>query len=221
MIRATFITVLVALVAAPMALAHKGNPNYLSEIKGITPPIEGVRLEMINRDDRVLLDNRSGKDVVVMGYDDGEQYARIKADGTVEVNTNSKAYYLNEDRFATSKVPDSLPSTPKWQHVSGSHRFEWHDHRSHYMGKGRPAKVTNPDEKTKIFDWDIPLQADGQPAKVTGTLYWTPLPSDTPTGAIIAGVVICVASLITVVVVRRRRSRAGSPQGAREVEEAW
>jgi hypothetical protein len=211
------IALLALLVLAPVAFAHKGNPNFLSEIEGISPGIEGVRLEMINRDDRILLENRSDRDIIVMGYDDGEQYARIKADGTVEVNTNSKAHILNEDRFGTGEVPDTLPKEPAWKKVSGSHRFEWHDHRAHYMGKGRPPQVKDPDKRQKVFDWDVPLQVGGTPATITGTLFWTPQGgSGAPTGAIILGAAIVILLSIAVIVVRRRRGPATEGSG-----EAW
>ena len=71
--RRLLIALFALLLLAPAALAHKGNPNFLSEIEGISPGIDGVRLEMVNRDDRILLENRSDRDVVIMGYDDGEQ----------------------------------------------------------------------------------------------------------------------------------------------------
>lgn len=206
------------LLLAPAAFAHKGNPNFLSEIEGVSPGIEGVRLEMINRDDRILLENRSDRDVVIMGYDDGEQYARIKADGTVEVNTNSKAHFLNEDRFGTSEVPDTLPEAPAWKRVSGSHRFEWHDHRAHYMGKGRPPQVKDPGKRQKVFDWEVPLQAGGTPGAITGTLFWTPQSGSGASAAtIIIGAVAVIVLSAAAVVVRRRRF----PATADGSGEAW
>ncbi len=215
--RRALIALLLLLVAAPAALAHKGNPNFLSEIDGIKPAVDGVRLEMLNRDDRIELENRSGKDVVILGYDD-EPYARIKADGTVEVNTNSKAYYLNEDRFGSAPVPESLPSEPKWKRLSASGRFEWHDHRAHYMGKGRPPQVKDPDRRQKVFDWEVPLQAGGSPAAITGTLFWTPEEGGSA-GLYIGAGVLCLLMLAGVVLVRRRRAKAGGPgQGTAE---AW
>ncbi len=102
MIRPAALLALVALLlAAPVALAHEGNPNYRSVVKGVTPATDGASFEILNFDDRVLLHNTTGKDIEVFGYEN-EPYAQVKADGTVLLNTNSKAYYLNEDRQGQS-----------------------------------------------------------------------------------------------------------------------
>ena len=202
------IACLLLLAAAPVAAGHNGSPNFLSEIEGVQPAVEGLRLEMLNRDDRLLLENRSGEDIVVLGYDD-EPYARIKADGTVEVNTNSKAYYLNEDRFGTGEVPETLPERPRWKELSKAGRFEWHDHRAHYMGKGRPPQVKDPDARQKVFDWEVPLRAGGTPAAITGTLFWTPQADGASTGIYVVGGVLILLMLAGVVLVRRRRASAG------------
>ena len=49
--------------------------------------------------------NTSGKDVTILDYQDPPKpYAQLLADGTVQVNTNSEAYYLNEDRLGETSV---------------------------------------------------------------------------------------------------------------------
>ncbi len=208
---------LAALLAAP-ALAHEGNPNYLSEVDAITPATDGVSVEVLNRDDRMLLHNTSGEDVVVLGYDD-EPYARVLADGTVQVNTNSEAYYLNDDRFANATVPKGLGTTPAWKEVDKTGRFEWHDHRMHWMSKTTPPQVTDEDARTKIFDYRIPLEVDGRRGAIAGTLFWTPLPGGgPPLAAIFIGAGIVIALCILVAVVRHRR-RVAAPEGASA--EAW
>lgn len=212
------LAILVLLALAPAAAAHEGSPNFLSEIDGVKPAIEGLRLQMLARDDRIELENRTGKDVVILGYDD-EPYARVKADGTVEVNTNSKAYFLNEDRFGTSEVPKTLPSEPKWKELSKAGRFEWHDHRAHYMGKGTPPQVKDKGKRQKVFDWEVPLQAGGAPAAITGTLFWTPEEGGS-VGIYIGGGILCLLMLIGVVIVRRRRAKTGDGTGEGTAE-AW
>ena len=119
---AALLTLLTLLVAAPVARAHEGNPNYRSVVKSVTPNTPGLNVEILNFDDRVLLHNTSNEDVEIFGYENDEPYAQIKADGTVLVNTNSKAYYLNEDRQGDAAVPQDLPSEPAWKELSKSGR---------------------------------------------------------------------------------------------------
>ena len=95
------------LAAAPAALAHQGNPNFISQVDAITPATKGVTVDVLNRDDRLLLHNTSGEDVVIHGYS-GEPYARVLADGSVQVNLRSPARYLNDDRFARVAVPKGI-----------------------------------------------------------------------------------------------------------------
>ena len=86
-------------VAVPGALAHQGNPNFRPQIRGLTPPLDGIEVQVVNYDDSLELDNHSGKTVIVEGYR-GEPYVRIAADGTVAVNHRSTSYYLDDDRYA-------------------------------------------------------------------------------------------------------------------------
>ncbi len=57
------LSALFALAAAPTALAHQGNPNYRSVIDQVSPKFPGVRLQVLNLDDRLELQNTSGKTV--------------------------------------------------------------------------------------------------------------------------------------------------------------
>src|SRR6185312_2615536 len=70
------------------------NYNYRSHITGVSPNVAGLRLEVLEFADRLLLTNHTGKTITVYGYE-GEPYARVLADGTVQVNTSSPAYFLN------------------------------------------------------------------------------------------------------------------------------
>ncbi len=78
-----------ALVAAAPASAHQADPNFLSRVDAVTPSTRGVTVDVVNRDDSLLLINDSGRDVVVYGYND-DPYARIAADGTVAVKSPPK-----------------------------------------------------------------------------------------------------------------------------------
>jgi hypothetical protein len=218
--RLALAVVLLALAPAA-ALGHNGNPNYLSQVDAITPATSGITVDVLNRDDRLLLHNTSGKDVVIEGYEE-EPYARVRADGTVEVNTDSRAYYLNDDRFANVDVPAGVDGRgpPQWKEVDKTGRFEWHDHRAHWMAKTTPPQVTDPSVKTKVFDWKVPVEIDGARGAIAGTLFWTPLPGGgPPLAAIFAGAAVLIACCIAVAVVRYRR-RLDSERPAREAE-AW
>ena len=163
--------VVFATMAAP-AYAHKGNPNYRSRV--LSAPA-GLRVVVLNGDDRLEAQNRGDRTVVIRGYED-EPYARIRPTGEVDVNTRSPANYLNQERFGGVKVPPSASADapPAWKRLDGSGRFEWHDHRMHWMGKNRPDKVTDPGRKTKVFDWRVPVDDGGKPGAVKGDLYWIP-----------------------------------------------
>lgn len=224
--RSCALALAVLCAAAAPALAHEGNPNYLSTVTGITPGADGVTVEVLNRDDRLLLHNTSGRDIVVEGYD-REPYIRLLADGTVEVNKDSKAHYLNDDRFGKVQTPASADSkgAPKWERVGRTGRYEWHDHRMHWMSEQPPEAVKGVEERMKVFDWSVPLEVGGTRGAIAGSLFWTPQQDGGPPAAAIAALVAFVlASLVLVVVVRRRR-RAGATaprpgRGSAEVE-AW
>ena len=214
----------VALLAtAPVALAHQGDPNFLSEVTRVTPG-DGVSVEVLNRDDRLLLRNTSGQDVVVEGYS-GEPYARLLADGTVEVNKDSPAYYLNDDRFADVQVPDDADGkgAPRWEEVDKAGRFEWHDHRMHWMAKTTPPQVEDESVETKIFDWSIPIEVGGRAGAIAGTLTWTPLPGGGAPWLLIGIVVVVLCGLLALVAVRRNRGQGGAAADgpAEPAPEAW
>lgn len=209
-----------ALICAPTASAHEGNPRMLSVIRSVTPAVSGLSLQVLNRDDRFELVNRTGRTVLVYGYSD-ERYARLLPDGTVQVNRSSPAYYLNQDRFAAGiKVPDGLgPTTaPDWRTVDRTGRFEWHDHRMHYMAPGVPGKVKDESKRQVFATYRIPLQVGGRRVVVRGDQVWTPLPGGGPPVAAIAALVAVVAvSAAAVVVVRRRRGRTAPGETTAEV----
>lgn len=203
-----------ATTIAGQAIAHQGNPNYRSEVHGIEPPVPGLSAQILNYDADMLLTNKSDKTVVVEGYE-GEPYLRFAPDGTVEANVNSPAYYLNTDRYGTTPVPANADpdAEPDWKVVGGTGEFQWHDHRSHYMSTTTPPQVTDEGERTKIFDYRIPLQVDGRPAAINGTLFWVGS-SGFPILPFIGLGVLALGSVALVVVVRRRRSAGETEEGA-------
>jgi hypothetical protein len=177
-------------------------------------------MQVLNYDDRLQLINRSGKTVVVGGYD-GEPYIRLLADGSVAVNRNSPALYLNEDRYGDVSVPPSArkDAAPVWKEISRTGRYEWHDHRIHYMAKGTPPQVKDRNERTKIFAWRVPIQVGDRPVQLRGDLFWQPQGGGLPRGALLGLAALVFGGIAFVEVVRRRRRRVEARRrGART---AW
>jgi LPXTG-motif cell wall-anchored protein len=211
----------------PSASIAASKPPIVSEVRSVSPPVQGLRAEVVGGDYELSVTNRSGKTVVVKGYD-GEQYLRFLPNGTVEVNNNSAAKYVNADRYGQTSIPSRItPQSPvRWSSVGGGGTYRWIDHRIHLTEKGTPPQVKDKSKRTKIFDWRVPLTVDGQPARVLGTLTWAPNSSSgTSTGLIVglaaAAIVLLLAGFMFL---RRRRRPAGAPPGAKRekaVKEAW
>jgi hypothetical protein len=210
---------LVLVLPTANAVAHKGNPHYRSNVRTVTPATPGIQVQILNFDDRLLLTNRSGKDVVVKGYE-GEPYIRILGDGTVQQNRRSPALYLNQDRFAQVKLPPQADpkASPQWQSVDKTGRFEWHDHRIHWMSKSLPPEVKDKGARTKIFNWRVPISVGSKPVAIAGTLYWQPSSSSASIGAFVALGGFCVLALALVFIVRARRRR---PVVREKAKAAW
>jgi hypothetical protein len=204
--------------APAAALAHQGNPNYRSVVTAVTPATTGLTISVLNYDDRLQLQNESHRDVMVLDYK-SEPYIRAAADGTVSVNTNSEAYYLNVSRFGDAPVPKGLAATPAWKVVSRNGRYDWHDHRIHWMSTGDPPQLKDKSRRTKIDDWSVPVRVGGATGAISGTLTWVPRPSDPlPLGAIFAFAALLIVLSIAVFIVRRRRAAEPREKAAAE---AW
>jgi len=232
--RAALCTIfLFAVIVAPAA-AHGGSPKYLSVYNGLKPAVPGIKAQVLGFDNQYELINKSGKTVLIYGYQH-EPYGRILPDGTVQVNTRSPAYYLNQDRAGTTTVPATANphAPPQWKAQDKTSRFTWHDHRMHWMGTAAPKQVTDKHKKTKIFDYAIPISVGGRQANLTGTLFWRGTPKGAPVGAIVALAVVVIAAVAFAAWVRRRR-RSGDdgtspppalheppPQRDRSGAEAW
>jgi hypothetical protein len=208
----------------PSLTQESGNPindqgssyHYRSYITQVVPSVPGLSLQVLEFADRLVLTNHTGSTVTIFGYE-GEPYARVLADGTVEINTHSPAYYLNQNFYAQVTVPASASSsaTPRWSVIDRTGQFEWHDHRIHWMSPVKPPQVKDPGRRTKIFDWQVPIRVAARPGAIDGQLYWVPEEgAKAPAGAFVALGAIVLLGCSLVLVVRRRRSR--TPPG-----EAW
>jgi hypothetical protein len=197
--------------------------NYRSYIRSVAPRVPGLNLEVLEFADRLVLRNHTGRTVTVYGYE-GEPYARVQANGTVEVNTASPAYYLNQNFYAQVTVPASAGAraTPHWTVVDRTGQFEWHDHRIHWMSPVPPAQVKDRSRRTKIFDWKVPIQVGSQAVAVNGQLFWVPEEgTKTPVAAIVALIGIVIAALAFVLFVRSRRRKTSQERPEAPAKEAW
>ncbi len=194
-------------IATPAASAHQGNPNFKSEITSIRPAGlgEGIELSVKNYDDGLELVNRSGRVVVVKGYD-GEPYLRFLPSGSVQVNLNSPSHYLNQDRYADVELPAraDADAAPEWQQTDDTGVSYWHDHRSHYMGDGIPPQVSDEAVEAEIFNYRIPMTVDGQPVVALGTLTWVGSDDSFPVMPFI-GLALIAASGTAFIFIRRNR----------------
>jgi hypothetical protein len=217
------IATLLVLIPAPPALAHEGgNPDYRSVIDRVTPNVPGVHFEVLAYDAYFELLDQHGHEVVVYGYE-GEPYARVLKDGAVEVNERSPAYYLNDTRYpVASAVPPSAnaKAPPKWKTIGHGGIFIWHDHRMHYGSTAVPPQVTDQHRKTKVYDYEIPLQIDGRKGAIDGTLYWAGTPNPSKLPFIVGGIAFLVVGGAIVLLLRRRRGSDGDPPDG-PVKEAW
>jgi hypothetical protein len=85
------------------------------------------------------------------------------------------------------------------------------------MAQGTPPQVTDENERTKVFDWSVPLEVDGEPASVEGELTWVPTDPGFPVTAIAGLAAFALLAATFVFVVRRSRSREDDGGGG----EAW
>ncbi|HEY2335726.1 MAG TPA: hypothetical protein VGH58_12065 [Solirubrobacterales bacterium] len=215
------------LAAGPNALALAGLQSYRSTIERVTPRTPGISAQVRESDDFIVLSDRGGHEATVYGYE-GEPYARILDNGTVQVNRRSPAAYLDTGFSPTGPVPAKADpkAPPQWRTRSHDGSFAWFDHRTHYLSAGVPPQVTDASRKTKVFDYEVPLRIDGHRGAIHGTLFWAgSAPGPSKLRIAIAGLVVLFAGGALVLVTRhRRRGGKGGGPSAREREpaaEAW
>lgn len=164
------VVALIGLAAAPAtpAFADPAGPtDYRSVVDGIEPATDAVEVSVVGGDAFVRVDVRPGHEVLVLGYWD-EPYARVGADGTVEVNSSSPSVLQNTSRYgvATEDRADR-DGEPRWEPTGERGSFVWHDHRSHWMAPGKAAVS----EGGLVQRWELPLVVDGEEVTVRGSLY--------------------------------------------------
>jgi hypothetical protein len=191
--------------------------HYSSVLKRVYPLVKGVSWRVIDLNDEIEVINHSHETVTIYAYPqssanvayDGGKYAQILGDGTVQVNENSPAYYLNQSFFADfANVPASAgPTAPAdWVTLARTGAYTWHDHRIHYTSPATPIQVTDVHRRTLVLAWYIPIEVGSTKGYLYGKLFWNGEKSFSfPIGAIIAFIVVVTGGAALVIVVRRRR----------------
>jgi hypothetical protein len=190
------LTTVVALAATagalgvPAATGDGGSLNYSSKLTAVKPAVKGLDLRVVDGDDALELRNGTGKNILVPGYE-REPYLRFLVGGRVEVNVNSPAKYLNEERYGGVKIPAGVgpKAAPRWELVSSTGSYVWHEHRIHWMSTGTPPGVKDPASLTKVFDWAVPMSVGGDTVTAKGTLWWVPTGKKAQADALIAAAV--------------------------------
>lgn len=193
------------------------NTNYRSNIVRVSPGVPGVSLRVLDYNDELVLTNHSGRTITVLGYS-GEPFMRILADGTVQVNIASPAYYLNQNFYGNVTVPPSASSSfaPRWSTVDKTGTYQWHDHRIHWMSPVTPPQVKNKAKTTKIFDWRVPFRVSSQPGAIYGNLYWIGQKGGFPLWALISLIIVVPSGLIATYAIQRRRFAGGEREDDRD-----
>jgi hypothetical protein len=189
-------------VSAGPASAHtvsgSGATNFHTNLTGITPASPGLEVKVIESGSRLQLENRTGKEVTVLGYKD-EPYLRIGPDGVFQ-NKLSPATYINKSRKG-SEPPEAARNAKvgdvDWEKVSSEPLARWHDHRIHWMLPTNPPEVRASPGKRHVVDaeWVVPIKAGAETINVKGDLIWEPGPSALPWYLVILA---CLALVIVV-----------------------
>jgi hypothetical protein len=167
--------------ASAHTVSGVGATNYSTTLGALTPPVAGLSVRVIENGSRLQLTNRSGVEVMVLGYQD-EPYLRVGPAGVFQ-NQRSPATYLNATRLGTTTPPPDASATaaPLWHKISSGQVARWHDHRIHWMGLQPPPNIRrHPGNPALIDNWTINLRQNGRPITVTGSLSWVPGPSAIP-----------------------------------------
>ena len=215
-----FAVALASLVLTSPALAHPRGKGYArgfqSKILSVRPEVAGLEIAVVDGDDRVRVSNKSGTELLVLGYD-GEPYLRIGPDG-VHRNERSPAAYLNRDRFARVSVPLKADpgATPDWRLVSPRPAWQWHDHRIQWMGAGPPAAIRSaPRKRHAIFDWKVPARLGDKVLVISGRLGYVPPSKGGTSSAVVAAVMttaIVAVLAFGLMLMRLRRGEEAAAQ---------
>jgi len=187
-------------IASPVRADPAGPTDYLSEVVSVEPSTDTIGTAIVGGDSFFDLTVVEGTEVFVIGYE-GEDYLWFRPDGSIWENRNSRATYLNRDRYNDEaiEIPPSAgrDAEPDWHQVGSDGHYAWHDHRAHWMQQSRPFGAAPGDQ---ILEAVIPLVVDGDEVEVTVISTWQPAASPVP---MVLGFVVGVAVAAGAFLLRR------------------
>jgi len=214
---AVLLVALAAAVIVPAAAAHGGGGalGFRSSVRTITPAATGLKATVLDYDDRLQVTNDTAKTVIVLGYED-EPYLMFR-NGHVYRNARSPATYLNDDRFGQVQLPPqaNAKAPPEWKELVDESRYDWHDHRIHWMSRTLPPKVqAHKNIAQHVFNWTVPITVDGKRAMIKGTLDYTPPAGGKFPFLLIVPPVLLFCAAIVLWTIRRARRVGDEPNSA-------
>lgn len=166
----------VALLFAPPAFAHEGNPAVRVELDASATALEGIDVEVVTSVTEQLVVTNTTSDVLEVVDDNGDAFLRIGPDG-VEANLNAVGWYQTNNPFGLSDVPERAiaGAEPDWAKVAAEPSWGWFDHRLHPPGVTVPPEVAAAGEPAEIAQWRVPVRWRGTDAAFSGTIVYRPI----------------------------------------------
>jgi hypothetical protein len=171
--------------------------NYETRIVSVRPAVAGLEVRSVDLGNRLEVTNRTGHEVVILGYD-REPYLRVGPRGVYE-NVRSPATYVNRTLTGGTPVPARADSDarPVWRRVGDGPVARWHDHRAHWSVATDPPGVrAAPDRAQIVQRFRVELRDHGEPVVVHGFVRWVPGSSAWPwigLALVLAGSVIALS----------------------------
>jgi hypothetical protein len=155
--------------------------NYRTSVRGFQPAVPGLEARTVAPGDRLELVNRTGQEVLVLGYR-LEPYLRVGPDGAFE-NRRSPSAYAN--RFATppASTPAEFDATaaPEWRRIGDRPTVAWRDHRARWTAADPQAVTAAPDRRHVVMpNWQVPMRLGERTLLLEGDVTWVPGPSPWP-----------------------------------------
>ena len=134
----------------------------------------GLQVQILAFADRLQIFNHTGRTVTIYGYQ-GEPYARLLADGTVQLNERSPALYLNTSFYGggvACRRARTRARRRSGRRCTRPARSSGTTTASTGPRRRRRPQVKDKGKRTLIFNWTVPISVGGPAARSRGQLFW-------------------------------------------------